>query len=179
MFVRKNYLFGLIALALVPFSSSVMAATATSTMTVTTNVVQACRIAATTNLAFGTYDPTSVNRTTALNATNTVSVSCVAQSTGVELAFDEGQSKESTSTCQAPARRMSAGNGNFLKYNLYQDASRTLTWGCAAGANTKAFAASAFPNTDPVTVTQYGTIPAGQDILKGSYSDTVGVTVSF
>lgn len=179
MFVRKNQLFALIALALIPFSSSVMAATATSTMTVSTNVVQACRIASTTNLSFGTYDPTSANRLTALNATNTVAISCVAQSTGVELAFDEGLNKDASSTCQAPVRRMTNADGSFLKYNLYQNSSRNLVWGCASGANTKAFTSASFPNTDAVSVTQYGTIPAGQDIVKGAYTDTVGVTVSF
>lgn len=167
----------LIAASLSP--SLALAATASSSMTVSTTVVQSCKVVAVTNLNFGQYLPATTNATQNRDTTNTVQVSCVAGSTGVSIALDQGQNATSSSTCASPQRRMSSTAGDFLSYAIYSDASRTLPYGCSAGVNTKDFAANAFTSTDAVTVTQYGRIPAGQDPKKDSYTDTVGVTVTF
>lgn len=170
-------LVALIAASLSP--SLALAATASSSMTVSTTVIQSCKIVSVTNLTFGQYLPATTNASQPLDSTNSVQVSCVAGSTGVSIALDQGQHATSSSTCTAPQRRMSSSKGDFLSYSIYSDASRTLPYGCASGVNTKDFAANAFTSTDAVTVTQYGRIPAGQDPNKESYTDTVGVTVTF
>ena len=156
------------------------AATQSSSVTVTTTVAQSCQIVSTTNLNFGVYTPAGVNDYTPLDATNTVQVRCVAQSSGVQLAFDQGQHADASSTCDAPLRRMLGTTGDYLNYHIFADAARTIPYGCSAGVNTKNFNSSEFTSAaNPVTVTQYGRIPAGQDPFKTTYSDVVGVTVSF
>lgn len=167
----------LIAASLSP--SLAFAATASSSMTVSTTVVQSCKIVSVTNLTFGQYLPTTTNASQPLDSTNSVQVSCVAGSTGVSIALDQGQNATSSSTCDSPQRRMASASGDFLSYQIFSNSTRTLPYGCSAGVNTKDFAANAFTSTDAVTVTQYGRIPAGQDPKKASYTDTVGVTVTF
>lgn len=170
---------GLILSLSVMVSGQVKAATASTSMTVTTTVIQSCKINSVSNMAFGLYSPFN-NATIPLDTTNTLSVSCVAGSTGVSIAFDEGLNKSSGSTCSVPLRRLTnATNSDYLSYDIYLDASRTQVQGCASGINTRDFTSSYFTSTSPVTLTQYGRIFAGQDPKNGAYTDTVNVTVSF
>jgi spore coat protein U-like protein len=71
---------------------------------------------------------------------------------------------------------MSAGGGNFLTYELYQDAGRTTVWG-NGGAGLLSPAAA--PSKAARNFTVYGRVTSNQDVVAGSYSDTVVATVNF
>jgi len=73
-------------------------------------------------------------------------------------------------------RQMKLSGGNeFINYNLYTDSGRTQIWGDGTG--------STFTLTNKVfkkatwIATVYGRIPSGQNILPGSYNETLTVTI--
>jgi spore coat protein U-like protein len=64
---------------------------------------------------------------------------------------------------------------NFLNYEIYQDAGRTIVWGSvASGQHQNTTGTGAAQN-----FTAYGRIPALQNVPAGSYTDTVTATVNF
>jgi spore coat protein U-like protein len=79
------------------------------------------------------------------------------------------------SNASGATRRMQGG-GDFLVYELYQDAGRSVVWrsGPSAG-QTIAVAA----NKNPRTFVVYGRVPAGQDVRAGAYNDVVLATINF
>lgn len=147
----------------------------TDSFNVTATAVASCRITATSNVAFGNYDPADVNFSTPLDANGSVTVRCT-KGTTFNTALDQGLNAGGGSTCIAPARRMSDGGTERLSYDLYQNAGRTTVWGCDATTDQSATSTSV---TTPNTLTVYGRIPGGQDVATGIYSDTVQVTVTF
>jgi spore coat protein U-like protein len=86
--------------------------------------------------------------------------------TNYTVALDEGANPQGTQ------RRM-ANNGNFITYNLYQDAGRTVPW----GAGTSALAGVGDGNNQEVVV--FARVPAQTTPAAGTYLDTVQVTVSW
>jgi spore coat protein U-like protein len=153
-------------------ASSVDAGTATSNLAVTASVTANCTIT-TSPVAFGAYDPVSVNASTALNGTGTLNVTCTSGAS-TTITLGQGANANTGSTDAAPARRMKDSGSNFLTYSLYQNTGRTTVWGNTAGtgvANTG--------TGSQVAVTVYGAVDAGQNVPAGSYSDTVVATVTF
>jgi spore coat protein U-like protein len=171
--MKRTVLF-LIALMVLVFSVSAFAATKTTTFPVTANVISNCTISVSAGgVAFGAYDPVSVNSATGVNATGTatVTVNCTKGDLGVWVGLDNG------SNYLVPNRRMISG-ANFLNYGLYQDAAFTTAWGNTAATAPAAFPAFASAST-PQTLTVYGQLPRGQDATVGAYSDTVTATVNY
>jgi len=71
------------------------------------------------------------------------------------------------------SRTMTAPGGGTLSYQIYQNAGRTAKAGDGTGGSvTRSIVGSA-------TATIYGRIPALQNAIPGSYSDTLVVTISF
>ena len=62
-----------------------------------------------------------------------------------------------------------------LRYDLFQDAGRTIHWGDRSGTDTR----DVLTTGAPQTVNVYGQIPAGQRVRDGTYSDMITVTVTF
>jgi spore coat protein U-like protein len=62
-------------------------------------------------------------------------------------------------------------------YNVYTDAGRTLIWGDGTGGSNQ----DPFTNvgTQTWTITEYGQVPAAQDLAPGVYNDSLTVTVAF
>ena len=62
-------------------------------------------------------------------------------------------------------------------YNVYIDAGRTLIWGDGTGGSNK----DPFTNvgTQTWTITEYGRVPAAQDLAPGIYNDSLTVTVAY
>ncbi|HEY7205165.1 MAG TPA: spore coat U domain-containing protein [Methylomirabilota bacterium] len=147
---------------------SAVAQTDTDTFNVSTNVSKNCSIT-TSPVAFGVYDPVVANATTPLDATGAVIVTCT-KGAGTRINLNNG------SNATGGNRRMSAGGGNFLTYQLYQDSGRTTTWGSGASAGQTV---SGAPSKAPRTFTVFGRVPAGQDVPAGSYTDTVVATIQF
>jgi len=162
--LRKFLLLGLGAAALtgLPLSRAT-AATATTTFSVTAEVVTTCAITA-TNMAFGNYSGVQLDSTATLNAT------C---STGTPYTIGLGAGTGTGATIAT--RKMRGPTAEELNYTLSQDAGHTINWGDTIGTDT-------VPGTgngaaQPHTV--FGRIPASQFIASGAYSDTIAVTLTF
>jgi spore coat protein U-like protein len=147
---------------------------ATGSFKVTADVQGSCIVTSTTDIAFGTYDPSDANFTTPLDKAGSVDVRCV-KGMSPTVTLDQGQN--GTGTCAAPARAMKeATSGELLNYQIYSDSGHATVWGCAA-ANNVAFTAAS--STTATTLTTYGRVPAGQNVGLGSFKDVVTVQVAF
>lgn len=128
------------------------------------------------NVAFGGYDVFSA---ISLDTDSTVIVTCSRdggpQNITVSITIGPGAYGGTTTS-----RKMKMnGGGDLLGYNLFKDAGRTVVWGEVSGLD--AFTQTlAVPNKSSaqLTATIFGRMPAGQEVSKGSYSDTVFVTVT-
>lgn len=153
-------------------SSASHAGTATSNLSVTATVTANCSIS-TSPVAFGAYDPVSVNATTALDGSGTITVTCTSGANGT-ITLGQGADPGGGSTDTAPARQMKDAGTDVLAYTLYQDSGRTTVWGNTAGTGVSDVGTGVAQN-----VTVYGAVAAGQNVPAGSYSDTVLATVTF
>jgi spore coat protein U-like protein len=120
----------------------------------------------TTPVAFGDYNVLSATPKT---TTGSVTYECtlgvnvvVTLSRGSSAAFDP--------------RTMRNGS-EVLNYNLYHEAAFQTIWGDGTGG-TQTYAALA-ALLEPVTVTVYGRVPAGQNVASGAYNDSVVATIIF
>lgn len=125
-----------------------------------------CSVSA-TGLAFGAYDTINPVNKYAV----TITVNCNAAQVSGSLSASAGNSNNQSN------RQMwyidSHGVQRTLNYNLYTDPARTSVWGTT--------------NTIPVTVgtsksataTAYGLIPGNQNVVSGTYSDSVIITMSY
>ncbi|WP_166212247.1 Csu type fimbrial protein [Cognatiluteimonas telluris] len=172
--MRKISLSIAIAGLFVAGSASAAVSTASGNFNVTADVQGSCIVTSTTDIAFGTYDPSSVNFSTPLDQAGSVDVRCI-KGMSPTVTLDQGQN--GTGSCAAPARAMKeATSSELLSYDIYSDSGRTAAWGCDA-SNDVAFTAAS--STTATTLTTYGRIPAGQDVGLGSFSDVVTVEVAF
>lgn len=151
-----------VALTLPGIRHDARAATDTESLTVKAVVQLSCSLSAAT-LDFGTY---TAGQTTELKAQATIGYSSCPASQ-VKLELDGGQSKN------AAARAMINGTSK-LNYQLYSDSGRTKPLGTGTAA--LAFTTAA---TGTGTVAVYGSIAAGQIVPAGSYTDTVGILLTF
>jgi spore coat protein U-like protein len=172
--MRANMFLGMagaaaaVALVFAAFSAPASAATATANLGVTATVTNNCTIS-TAALAFGSYDPVVANASTDLNGSGTVSVACT-KGTSATVGLGLG------SNASGSTRRMTDGSGNYLTYELYQDAGHVTIWGnSGAGLLSPAVA----PSKATRNFTVYGQVASNQDVTAGSYSDTVVATVNF
>lgn len=128
-------------------------------------------IFSTTAVAFGNYNVFTV----APKLSNgSVSYTCSGYLTGsgtVTITLSKGS---------APSynpRFMQSG-ANHLDYNLYLNAGLTTIWGDGTGG-TSIYGPAIATNKTKVTVTIFGQLPAGQDVPKGAYKDTITATLNF
>lgn len=164
-----------LGLSLVAGSAS--AATATGSFDVSATVNGSCVVASASAISFGSYDPTATHSTASLDVDGTVAVRCTAGSANVRVSLDQGANALSSSSAAAPARSMVDADGGSIAYGIYKDAARTEAWGATGAADNviPSFASSLVP----VELTTYARIPGGQNAAIGTYTDTVGVTVTF
>ncbi|MDM3862144.1 MAG: spore coat U domain-containing protein [Aphanizomenon gracile PMC644.10] len=146
-----------------------MAGTATSNLTVSSNVPHNCTISSTDSIGFGNYDPISANNAT---GTGTITVICTT-GTAATITLGQGSNAHPDSTDAIPMRRLKLGT-NHLSYGLYQNNSYNQIWGNTAGTG-----ASHTGTGSESDMTVYGVISGGQNVPVGSYSDTVVAEVSF
>lgn len=155
--------------ALVIASATAFAGSATSNMAVSASVSANCTISA-APMAFGAYDPIVTNASTALTQSANLAVDCT-NGSAATITLGQGANSGTGSTDAAPIRRMANGS-NYLNYGLYSDNGDTTTWDNSTGVSYTGTGAS-----DSVTV--YGSIPGGQNVSAGSYTDTVVATITF
>jgi spore coat protein U-like protein len=157
---------GVLAVVLIVATSSAWAQSASANLSVTATVIKNCRIT-TTALAFGNYDPTLGTDLDA--ATGAINIACT-KGTTTTIGLDLGANP------LGAVRRMADGGGNFLEYEIYQDAPRTTVWGSALADRLSTPAA---PDKSYHAYTTYGRIPGTADAPAGAYTDTVQATVYF
>lgn len=143
----------------------------TSTMNISVTVEHSCSIES-SPMAFGAYNGSIANASTALEATATVVATCTSGA-GALVTMDAGAYAESGSAA-APVRRMSAGEGQHLLYQVYSDVARGSVWGNAAPTGVVLTGTGV-----PQTLTAYGSVPAAQPAAPGVYSDQLGVTITY
>lgn len=155
------------------FAASANAANANGNLNVSASVASSCVVSSPGTLAFGAYDPVNTNNATALTGQGTINVRCT-RGTSTTIALEEGNNPNTGSNCVTPLRRMASG-AERLSYFLYSDASNTV-WGCDTAndvAHTSTNSATA------AVLDVFGSIPAGQDVAPGSYTDTVRILLTF
>lgn len=140
------------------------AAQVTVPFAVSVTVVRGC-IIATTDLAFGSYPAVAAGPT--VLATSTILVTCELADT-YTIALDDGVNRAGVQ------RRMgrTAAPVQYLNYNVFRDAARTLPWGDNGGTRVNAVGTGAAQS-----YTVFGELPGAQIVPAGAYVDTVTVTV--
>lgn len=128
-----------------------------------------CSFSSVTGVNFGSYDVFSVSPRT---ATGTIVYRC-RRVGGVRFMMMD----LSTGISGTFANRTLRSGGNVLNYNLYPDAANSQVWGNGTGTTYHYVIDPADRN--PHTLTVYGTIPPGQDVGVGSYTDSITVTMNF
>jgi len=154
--------------ALVGFGQA-SAGTASNTFQVQATVVSACTVVGST-LNFGsTIDPLAA--ATPLDATSTLSVQCT-NTTPYTVALNAGANAGGASNFTT--RTMKSG-ANSLGYQLYLDAGRSSVWGDGTASSTHAGTGTGGSQS----LTIYGRLPSLANVVPGSYTDTVTVTISY
>jgi spore coat protein U-like protein len=152
------------ALALLLLASTAAAAAAATRggqFSVNASVQSGCALSGAT-FNFGQY---TSGQPANLDAVGTINYADC--SGNVTLELDGGQSGD------VNARQLRAGSGR-LSYQLYREAGRTSVWGRGANARTIQFATS-----QSGRIEVFGRIPGGLVVEPGTYTDTVGVTLTF
>jgi spore coat protein U-like protein len=158
------------------FAASAQAATSpqTGNLTVSATVASSCLVVGPNALDFGAYDPADAHNTTDLDGSGTITVRCTRGSNAL-ITLGQGANAATGSNCTTPLRQMASGATERLRYFLYSDTLDTV-WGCDT-SNDVPFVAT---NSSAATaINVYGTIPAGQNVAVGSYTDTVLVSITF
>ena len=136
----------------------------------------ACSCAvATTNVAFGTYNPLAFGNT---DTSASLKVTCGGVA-GLLIPFDIALSAGGSGS--ATSRRLSSG-ARTLTYNLYADAAYTTVWG--DGTTAPVVSASVLLDVLGLAPAQqfwvYGRIPGRQlTAVPGVYADAINVTVTY
>jgi spore coat protein U-like protein len=154
---------GIGVLALGLGSNSAFAATATTTFSVTANVVSTCAVSATT-AAFGPYTGTTTDTTA------TVTVTCSNLTT-----YNVGLSAGLATGATVTTRAMTGPSATLLNYGLFQDSAHSVNWGDTVGTDTVAGTGNGLGQS----LTVYGQVPAGQFVESGAYTDTITATVTY
>lgn len=152
----------------------------TGTVSAQSTVDTFCTVT-TTALNFGPYDPIVANTTASLDngTTGSVIITCV-KGTSATIALGNGLYFAGGTRQMQHATKATV----FLAYQLYQPPSNAAGATCTFPASTLWSSTStltppAAPDKNSRTFNVCGTVPAGQDVEMGTYSDTVVVTVTF
>jgi spore coat protein U-like protein len=129
-------------------------------------------------LAFGVYNPLSAGGDA---STESLSVTCNAHGNGSATVSPIVALSSGLSGSFKP-RAMFSG-ANTLNYNIYSSPAYAQIVGDGSGGTvvgtTTPFVVVAGGNSVTATWTFYGLIPPSQNVIPGSYSDTITVTVTY
>ena len=167
----KRAILSAIALGFAILATQSHADTGTSIMSVSATIKHSCSID-NTPMAFGAYDGVGANASIALKATATVISTCTSGAEAL-VTMNAGASAGSGSA-DAPVRRMTAGPGKYLDYQVYSDVARDTVWG-----NTVPTGVALNGTALPQTLTVYGSIPSAQMVPEGDYNDQIVVTITY
>lgn len=129
--------------------------------------------AATTNVSFGNYDPTSPSD---LDSSGTVTVSC----SMLAAAVGSFTVDLSPGTSGSYTQRTLNNGPSALNYNLFVDPARSQIWGNGTGSTqhqSYSWLVSVLNVSQNFTV--YGRVFGAQNVPAATYSDTIIVTVNY
>ncbi len=150
----------------------------TTTFNVKIIILKACTItaAAATDVDFGSVASTATANT---DAQGSVTANCTPL-TPYTIALNAGVNAGTAN--DVTTRRMknidaAVLTNNFVAYQLYRDAGRSLIWGSTTGTNTLAGTGTGLNQPYPV----YGRVadPSANSAGAGSYLDTVTATITY
>jgi spore coat protein U-like protein len=139
------------------------ALTSTGTMTVTTGVVASCTTSATT-ADLGTWTFTAAS-----TASSTITVTCTQGAAVSSVGLDNGLH------VNTGIRQMRGAGTADIGYNVFQDATFATAWTDAAWPALATYTAV----VAPAVFTAYVKAPAGPNVIAGTYTDTVNITVTY
>lgn len=142
------------------YTDTVLSTTTSFSLTVT---IQAnCTISANA-LSFGQYSRAL------LKANTTLSVTCT-DTTPYNVGLNAGTASGATVT----NRMMTGPSGQLLHYSLFSNSAYSTNWGNSSGSWV-----SGTGTGSAQTLTVYGEIPANQNTISGTYTDTITATVNY
>jgi spore coat protein U-like protein len=150
---------GFLALGIASTPAAAATTTNTSTFLVTATVSAGCSVSS-AGIAFGTYTGAAVQ------ITGTLSVQCSVASVPVTVTLDKGANGLTAAT-----RQMLGPSSGKLNYTLAQ--------GSYAGANWDSLVINTTTALTAVSTNIYATLPGGQSVPVGSYTDTITATFSY
>jgi spore coat protein U-like protein len=162
---RLGLIVGSAALTLLPFTSSSLATTVTTTFPVSITLAATCIINSASALNFGSAGVLSAN----VDQTSTIQVQCT-DTTPYNIGLDAGTGTGAT----VAVRKMTSG-GATVSYTLYSDSGRNTVWGNTVGTDTVA----ATGNGASQSYTVFGRVPSQSTPAPGTYTDTITVTVTY
>jgi len=149
------------------FVSSVSAATATTTVTVSASVIDSCTVSS-DPLPFGNYNGISG---AAVEVSATMSPTCTT-GTSYAISLDAGVGVGAT----VNNRKLTGPLGAELMYAIYTDVVRSTVWGDGSNGTVQTFGLG---NGATQPMQMYGRVPAEQNAPVGAYSDTITVTLTY
>ncbi len=142
----------------------------TNTFQVQATITSSCTVSG-SSLNFGSaIDPLA--SATPLDATSTLTVTC-SNTTPYTVALNAGANAGGATNFSS--RTMKSGT-DTLGYQLYLDAGRTTVWGDGSAASSNKTGTG---SGTAQTLSVYGRIPSLANVVPGSYTDTVTVTISY
>ncbi|HET7707828.1 MAG TPA: spore coat U domain-containing protein [Thermoanaerobaculia bacterium] len=142
-----------------------------TTLTITLIVARACTVSA-FSIAFGNYDTVGANEATPLDATAPIDVRCTAGTTATVI-LDAGMH------ASGGERRLMSAGGDYLRYNVFMDATRASVWNDVTVKTGTAVSMNTPVVLNPGGSVLFGRVFAGQDVPAGTYTDTLQATVNY
>ena len=174
-----------IASAIMVGSVSFSSAGYAATLTVNAVIGEACVIDASTTMSFSGYNATTThaagNGGVDLVKSANIGSLCNAGTTAL---INMNKGLNGAGADAAPTRKLAisgaAANAPKLNYNLYKDDGYNFVFGIGgSGGVTDAGGLSLVADGNSNNVTVYGSIPKGQLVPTGTYTDTINVTITY
>jgi spore coat protein U-like protein len=145
-----------------------LALTVAAFLTVRPARAASCSFNTVTGLSFGSYDVFVASPTP---SAGNIAYTCTGGAT-VTITLSIGSAPSFT------PRWLLGPAGAHLQYNLFLDAGHATIWGDGTGV-TGLYGPNAPADNATVMVPIFGSIPNGQDVPIGSYTDTITATINF
>jgi len=172
-----------IASAVIVGSVSLSTAGYAATLTVNAIIGESCAIDATSVLNFSNYNAaTTHNLLTGVDLTSSTTVGSLCNS-GTSAMFNLDGGVRAGGTALAPTRSLATATAadGTMNYQLYKasGASAVVFGAGGLGGTTDEGGLSLIANGSSNNVTIYGTLLKGQTNPKGTYTDTVNITITY